>query len=61
MASQYIPGGGKFWVFWVTWVPMTILIVVVWWTWRIIGNWGKQAKKYFTKSSFAKLNTTHQE
>jgi len=61
MASQYTPGGGKFWVFWVTWIPMTILIVVVWWTWHIIGKWGKQAKKYLTKSSFAKLNTTHQE
>jgi hypothetical protein len=61
MPSAYGPGGGKFWVFWVTWIPLTILIVSVWWTWHIFGNWWNDNKKFFTKSYYANLNTTHLE
>lgn len=56
MGDDFAPGKPEFWIFWVTWISLSVLIIVWWWTSRIVGRWGTKVK-----SSLVSLRTTHQE
>jgi len=56
MGGDFAPGQAKFWIFWASWVPLSILILLWWWTSRMVGKWGTKVR-----SNFANLRTTHQE
>jgi hypothetical protein len=56
MGGDFAPGQARFWIFWVSWVPLSLLIVLWWWTSRMVERWGTKVR-----SNFVNLRTTHQE
>ncbi|KAH6661966.1 hypothetical protein B0J14DRAFT_707890 [Halenospora varia] len=56
MGNDFSPGKRQFWVFFVIWVPITAIVVLWWWTSRILQKWGAHAR-----SHLGTMSTTHQE
>ncbi|KAH8654608.1 hypothetical protein BGZ60DRAFT_418869 [Tricladium varicosporioides] len=56
MGNEFSPGQRLFWVFFVIWVPITAIVVLWWWTSRILQRWGAHAR-----SHLGTMSTTHQE